>query len=160
MSKPVKRSKRSKMVRYSPARVKALRDEMLKCANPVYAQMVAPGNMSDGDLVDFAVSLAGSYFSGHLLQVFKETATANLDLQRRRGVLVTAAFFGATAAFDKDGMNLIRIGDDPDTITFAVQQLVNVGFTVAEAMRQLTPPPPAPCQMESDIRAELPELVN
>ena len=66
--------KRSKLARYNPARVKALRDEMLKCPNPVYAEMVAPGNMSDGDMMDFAVSLAGSYFSGILLESFKETA--------------------------------------------------------------------------------------
>ena len=138
----------------------ALREEMKKCPNPIYAQMVDKDQMTDSDMLDFAVALAGSYFSGILLESFKETATANLDLQRRRAVLVTAAFFGATAAFDKDGMNLIRIGDDPDTITFAVQQLVNVGFTVAEAMQQLTPPPPAQCEMESDIRAELPEIVH
>ena len=159
MKKKTKR-KRSKVARYDPKLVKALRAEMSKCPNPVYAQMVAEGNMNDGDMMDFALSLAGSYFSGILLESFKETEKANLDLQRRRAVLVTAAFFGATAAFDKDGMNLIRIGDDPDTITFAVQQLVNTGFTVAEAMRQLQPPPPAPCKMESDIRAELPALVN
>ena len=152
--------KRSKLARYNPATVKALRDEMLKCRNPIYGQMVKEGQMSDGDMLDFALSLANSYFDGQLLESFKETAKSNMEMQRRRAVLVTAAFFGATAAFDKDGMNLIRIGDDPDTITFAVQQLVNAGFTVAEAMRQLQPPPPAPCEMESDIRAELPEIVH
>ena len=104
----------------------ALRKEMAKCPNPIYAQMVDKDQMTDSDMLDFALSLAGSYFSGILLESFKETSKANMDLQRRRAVLVTAAFFGATAAFDKDGMNLIRIGDDPDTITFAVQQLVNV----------------------------------
>ena len=152
--------KREGITRYNKDRVSALREEMKKCPNPIYAQMVDKDQMTDSDMLDFSVALAGSYFSGILLESFKETEKANMDLQRRRAVLVTAAFFGATAAFDKDGMNLIRIGDDPDTITFAVQQLVNVGFTVAEAMRQLTPPPPAQCEMESDIRAELPEIVH
>ena len=152
--------KREGITRYNKDRVSALRKEMAKCPNPIYAQMVDKDQMTDSDMLDFALSLAGSYFSGILLESFKETAKANMEMQTRRAVLVTAAFFGATAAFDKDGMNLIRIGDDPDTITFAVQQLVNAGFTVAEAMRQLEPPPPAQCQMESDIRAQLPELVH
>ena len=152
--------KRSKLARYNPASVKTLRAQMLKCPNPIYGQMVKEGQMSDGDMLDFALSLANSYFDGQLLESFKATAKHNMEMQTRRAVLVTAAFFGATAAFDKDGMNIIRIGDDPDTITFAVQQLVDVGFSVAEAMRQLQPPPPAPCEMESDIRAELPELVH
>ena len=152
--------KRSKMTRYNPDRVRALRSEIAKCPNPEFAKMSENGRMSDGDMLDFAVTLSCSYFSGELLEKFKETAKHNMEMQTRRAVLVTAAFFGATAAFDKDGMNIIRIGDDPDTITFAVQQLVNAGFTVKEAMRQLQPPPPAPCQMESDIRAELPEVVH
>ena len=152
--------KRSKSTRYNPASVKALRTEMAKGPNPAYRQMVAEGNMSDGDMVDFALSLANSYFDGQLLESFKATAKHNMEMQTRRAVLVTAALFGATAAFDKDGMNIIRIGEDTDAITFAVQQLVDVGFSVAEAMRQLEPPPPAPCEMESDIRAELPELVH
>ena len=45
-------------------------------------------------------------------------------------------------------------------ITFAVQQLVNVGMTVAEAMRHLEPPPPAPCKMEGDINTKVPELIH
>ena len=152
--------KRSKLARYNPASVKALRAQMLKCPNPIYGQMVKEGQMSDGDMMDFALSLANSYFDGQLLESFKATAKHNMEMQTRRAVLVTAAFFGATAAFDKDGMNIIRIGEDPDAITFAVQQLVNAGFTVKEAMRQLEPPPPAQCQMKSDIRAQLPELVH
>ena len=154
--------KRSKLARYNPANVKALRAQMLECPNTLYAQMVTEGQMSDGDMLDFAVRLANSYFSGQLLQVFKETAAVNMDLQRRRSVLVTAAIFGATAVFDsKDGgMQIKSIGNDPDMITFAVQQLVDVGMSVADAMRKLEPPPPAPCKMESDIRAESPELVH
>ena len=153
--------KRSGMTRFNRDHVQALRDEMAKGPNPAYAQMVAKGQMTDSDMIDFAICLANSYFSGILLESFKETAAVNMDLQRRRSVLVTAALFGATAAFDKDGgMRIKSIGNDPDMITFAVQQLVNVGMTVAEAMRQLEPPPPAPCKMKSDINTKLPELVH
>ena len=87
-----------------------------------------------------------------------------MDLQTLTGLtLVTLVLFGATASFDKDGMNIIRIGEDTDAITFAVQQLVNAGFTVKEAMRQLDPNgfPRAQCLKSfSDIRAELPEIVH
>ena len=141
MSKPVKMSKRSKMVRYSPARAKEIRDEIAKHPNPMFGRMIAEGRMSDGDLVDFAFNVTHAYFSGDLLEPLAKAADARMNLQARRAVLVTAAFFGATAAFDKDGMNIIRIGEDPDAITFAVQQLVNAGFTVKEAMRQLEKPP-------------------
>ena len=152
--------KRSGMTRFNRDHVQALRDEMAKGPNPAYAQMVAKGQMTDSDMIDFAICLANSYFSGILLESFKETAKANMTMQTRRAVLVTAALFGCTAEFDKDGMRLMRLGDDSGLITFAVQQLVNVGMTVAEAMRQLEPPPPAQCQMESDINTKLPELVH
>ena len=152
--------KRAGMTRFNRGHVQALRDEMSKCPNQVYGQMVAKGQMTDSDMIDFALCLANSYFDGTLLQVFKETAKANLTMQMRRAVLVTAAFFGCTAEFDKDGMSIRRLGDDSDLITFAVQSLVDVGFSVAEAMRQLEPPPPAPCKMESDINTKLPELVH
>ena len=153
-------SKRTKMVRYSPTRAKALRAEIAKHPNPMFGRMLAEGRMSDGDLVDFAFNVAHAYFSGDLLEPVAKAADARMALQARRAVLVTAAFFGATAAFDKDGMSIMRIGDDSDLITFAVQQLVDTGLTVKEAMRQLAKPPPAQCQMESDIRAELPALVH
>ena len=152
--------KRTKLTRYNPTNVKTLRDQMLKCPNPIYGQMVSEGQMSDGDMMDFALSLANSYFDGQLLESFKATAKHNMEMQTRRAVLVTAALFGATAAFDKDGMKVIRIGEDPDAITFAVQQLVNTGMSVKEAMRQLQPPAPARCHMESDIDTQLPALVH
>ena len=152
--------KRSKLARYNPASVKTLRDEMLKCPNPIYGQMVKEGQMSDGDMLDFALSLANSYFDGQLLESFKATAKHNMEMQTRRAVLISAAIFGATVEFTDDEMKFRRIGNDPDLITFAVQQLVNVGFSVAESMRQLEPPPPAQCEMESDIRAQLPEIVH
>ena len=151
---------RAGTTRYSRDRVKELRAEIAKSPNPIYAQMVDKGQMTDADMIDFAVSMSCSYFSGELLEKFKETAAFNMDLQTRRAVLVTAAFFGATAEFDKDGgMRIRRLGVDSDLATFAVQQLVNAGFSVAEALRQLEPPPPAPCEMESDIQTQLPARV-
>ena len=119
--------KRSKVGRYDPKLVKELRVEMAKCPNPVYGQMVAEGNMNDADMMDFALSLSCSYFSGVLLRIFEDTAKANMTLQMRRAVLVTAALFGATADFDNDGMRIMLLGDDSDLITFAVQQLVDTG---------------------------------
>ena len=154
------KQRRAGMTRFNRDHVQALRDEMSKCPNTTYATMVAKGQMTDSDMIDFALCLSNSYFSGQLLEVFKETAKANLTVQMRRAVLVTAALFGCTAEFDKDGMSIRRLGDDSDLITFAVQQLVNVGFSVAEAMRQLEPPPPAPCKMAADINTEVPELVH
>ena len=153
--------KRSKSTRYNPANVKALRTEMAKGPNPAYRQMVAEGNMSDGDMVDFALALANSYFSGILLESFKATAKDNMTLQTRRAVLVTAALFGATAAFDKDGMSIMSIFPDegPDLLNHAVQQLVDVGMSVAEAMQVLEPPAPVTCQIESDVRTQMPALV-
>ena len=154
--------KRSKLTRYNPDNVKALRAQMLKCPNPIYGQMVTEGQMSDGDMMDFALSLANSYFGGELLASFKTTAKANMELQTRRAVLVTAALFGATAAFDKDGMNIMSIFPDegPDLLNHAVQQLVDVGMSVAEAMQVLQPPAPIQCQIESDVSTQLPEIVE
>ena len=86
--------KRAGMTRFNKNHVQALRDEMSKAPNQVYRQMVAKGQMTDSDMIDFSLCLANSYFNGTLLQVFKETATANLEAQTRRAVLVTAAFFG------------------------------------------------------------------
>ena len=154
------KQRRAGMTRFNRNHVQALRDAMAKCPNTAYATMVDKGAMTDSDMLDFSLRLSISYFDGTLLQVFKETAKANMTMQMRRAVLVTAAFFGCTAEFDKDGMKIRLLGDDSDLITFAVQQLVNVGFTVAEAMRHLEPPPPAPCKMETDINAKVPELIH
>ena len=152
--------KRSKLARYDPKLMEKLRAEIAKHPNPKFGAFIKEARASDSDVLDFAMSVATAYFDGQLLESFKAAAKHNMDLQTRRAVLVTLALFGATASFDKDGMNIIRIGEDTDAITFAVQQLVNAGFTVKEAMRQLDPPPPAQCEMESDIRAELPEIVH
>ena len=152
--------KRSKMARYDPELMEKLRAEIAKHPNPMFGAFIKEARASDSDVLDFAMSVAAAYFDGQLLESFKATAKHNMDLQKRRAVLVTAALFGCTVEFTDDEMKFRRIGNDPDLITFAVQQLVDVGFSVAEAMRQLEPPPPAPCQMESDIHTQLPELVH
>ena len=148
------------MTRFNRGHVQALRDDMAKCPNPIYKQMTAKGAMTDADMIDFALCLANSYFDGTLMQMFKETQKDNMTTQMHRAVLVTAAIFGATVEFTEGEMRIRRLGDDSDTMTFAVQQLVDVGFSVAEAMRHLEPPPPAPCKMEGDINTKVPELVN
>ena len=152
---------RTKLARYNPVNVKTLRAQMLKCPNPIYGQMVSEGQMSDGDMMDFALSLANSYFSGQLLESFKATALAHRELQTRRAVLVTAAIFGATATFDEEGgMSLKAIfpKNGPDLITFAVQQLVDTGMSVADAMQRIEKPAPAQRDMAETIRRQLPEL--
>ena len=59
---------RTKLARYNPDHVKTLRDQMLECPDPIYRLMFAKSKMSDGDTMDFALSLAIAYFSGTLKQ--------------------------------------------------------------------------------------------
>ena len=163
MSKPVKINKRSKMVRYSPTRAKELRAEIAKHPNPMFGRMLAEGRMSDGDLVDFAFNVTHAYFSGDLLEPVKESARRELYLMRRRTVLVTAAKFGMTAIFDKDGCGATLTPawtDDPATQIAAVQALVDTGLSVADAMAEFASGPPEPGHIAETIRTQLPELVN
>ena len=156
-------SKRSKMVRYSPAHAKELRDEIAKHPNPMFGRMLAQGRMSDGDLVDFAFNVAHAYFSGVLLEPVAEAAGRELERIARQALLVTAAKFGATATFTKDGRAVLKSvfpNDGPDLLTFAVQQLVDTNMSVAEAMQELDPPAPVTCQIESDVSTQLPEIVE
>ena len=95
--------KRTKMARFDPKPMKALRAEMLKCPNPMFSEMVKDDRASDGDLMDFAINLAHSYFCGALLEPVEAAARHNLSVTSRRAVLVTAAKFNATALFDKEG---------------------------------------------------------
>ena len=155
--------KRSKLARYNPATVKKLRAEMLKCPNPEYAELVAPGNMSDGDMLDFAANLAGSYFSGILLRAFKDTADANMVLQTRRTLLVTAALFGFTAEFDKAGGAVLKSAwskENPDVQTAAVQALLDVGLTLAQAMASFKTGPDEAAWTTEPIYTQLPEIVE
>ena len=135
--------KRTKFTRYSPDLIKSLRAEMLKCPNPAFGQMVKGGQMSDGDMVNFALTMAQSYFSGALLESVRTTTQHLLVMQMRRAMLVTAARFGATARFIEDGDAIITPlkGADAATRTAAVQALVDVGMSVAEAQSLLADPP-------------------
>ena len=155
--------KRSKMTRYNPDPVKALRAEMAKHPNPMFGQMLVQERMSDGDLLDFSVSVAISYFNGALLEPVAAAAGRELERMARQTLLVTAAKFGATATFTKDGGAVLKSvfpDDGPDLLTFAVQQLVDAGMSVAEAMQELEQPAPAQCHMESDIHTQLPEVAE
>ena len=113
--------------------------------------------MSDGDLVDFALGMAHSYFTGTLLESFKTTERFNLELVSRRTLLATVSLFGKTAVFDEDGS--VTIGpawtDDPNTHIAAVQALVDVGFSVVKAQSLLASPPPQG-RMAEPIRTHLP----
>ena len=155
--------KRSKVGRYDPKLVKALRAEMSKCQNPVYAQLVEEGNMNDADMMDFALSLSCSYFSGVLLRIFEDTANANMALQTRRTLLITAALFGMTAIFDKDGGAVLKSAwskENPDTQTAAVQALVDVGLTVKQAMASFKTGPEEEAWTTEPIYTRLPEIVK
>ena len=129
-------SKRSKMVRYSPTRAKEIRDEIAKHPNPMFGRMLAEGRMSDGDLVDFAFNVTHAYFSGALLEPIATAVDRDLKLATRRAFLVTAALFGMTATFEKDGSVVLKDAwaDDPDRQTAAVQALVDTGLSVKDAM--------------------------
>ena len=158
-----RKRKRSKMTRYNPDPVKALRAEMAKHPNPMFGQMVVQERMSDGDLLDFSVSVAISYFNGALLEPVAAAAGRELERMTRQTLLVTAAKFGATATFTKDGGAVLKSvfpDDGPDLLTFAVQQLVDAGMSVAEAMQELEQPAPVQCQIESDVSTQLPEVVE
>ena len=154
--------KRTAMIRYNPKLMKALRAEMTKCPNPIYGQMVKEGEMREGDMVDFALTLAHSYFSGALLESCEATQRSNLKLQMRWAVLVTAAFFDATATFTDDGAATITpLKDaDADTRLAAVQALVDTGMGVKQAMEAFSSGPPKHDHMAETIHTQLPEVVH
>ena len=158
MSKPVKMSKRSKMVRYSPARAKELRAEIAKYPHPMFGRLLAERRMSDGDLVDFSLTLAHAYFSGDLLEPLSKAVDRDLELVTRRAFLITAALFGMTATFEKDGRVILTSAwsDDPDHQTAAVQALVDVGLSVKEAMASFKTGPPKEGRKPEPIETRLP----
>ena len=158
-----RKRKRSKMTRYNPDPVTALRAEMAKHPNPMFGQMLVQERMSDGDLLDFSVSVAISYFNGALLEPVAAAAGRELERMARQTLLVTASKFGATAIFTKDGgadLKSIFPDEGPDLLTFAIQQLVNTNMSVEQAMQELEPPAPVQCQIESDVSTQLPEIVE
>ena len=134
---------RSKLSRYDPELMQALRDA-IETADPP-AQLLKDGQ-SNGDLVDLALRLAHSYFSGALVESFRVGAKVELEKLMRQTVLVVAASFGATATFTADGgvtMTMVRAAEG-DTWTAAVQALVDTGLTVADAVDLLATSPSPP----------------
>ena len=165
MSKPVKMSKRSKMVRYSPTRAKEIRAEIAKHPNPMFGRMISQGRMSDGDLVDFAFNVTHAYFSGDLLEPVAAAAGRELERLTRRTLLTTAALFGMTATFEKDGGAVLKPAwsdEDPDRQTDAVQALVDTGLSVKQAMSAFKTGPPKEGLTPEQIYTRLPahEVVN
>ena len=158
-------SKRSKMVRYSPARAKELREEIAKHPNQDFRRMLQEGRMTDGDLVDFAFNVAHAYFSGALLEPCRQAALADMDRLLRRTVLVIAASFNRTATFAEDGDIILTPAwsdDDPDVQAAAVQALIDTGMTLKSAMSQF--PGPEQDQMQDQeqepIHARLPAAIH
>ena len=154
--------RRSKMTRYNPARANALRDDLAKHPNATFGEMLKDSPMSDGDLVDFALNMAHSYFAGTLLESFKTTARFNLEWVTRRTLLVTASLFGMTATFGKDGGATLTPAwtGDPETQIAAVQALVDTGMGVKEAMALFASGPPKQGHMAETIHTQLPEAVH
>ena len=155
--------KRSKMTRFDPELMQKLRDEIAKHPNPMFGAFIKEARASDSDVLDFAMNAAFAYFSGALLETVKESARRELYLMRRRTVLVTAAKFGMTAIFDKDGCGATLTPawtDDPATHIAAVQALVDTGLGVKEAMAEFSEGPPKQGRMEETIHTQLPELVH
>ncbi len=153
--------RRSKQTRYNPNRANALRDDLAKHPNPMFGDMLQDTRMTDGDVIDFALTMAHSYFSGTLLESFKTTERVNLELVTRRTLLVTASLFGMTATFDKGGAILTPVWtDDPNKQVAAVQALVDTGMGVKEAMALFASGPPKQGHMAEAIHTQLPEAVH
>ena len=148
------------MTRFDPELMEKLRAEIAKHPNLAFGAVIRLARMSDGDLVDFAMTAAYAYFSGALLEPVKEAARRELFLMRRRTVLVTAAKFGMTAIFDQDGCGATLTPawtNDPATHIAAVQALVDTGLSVADAMAEFASGPPEPGHIAETIRTQLPE---
>ena len=156
--------KRSKMTRYNPARVKALRAEIAKCPNPEFAKMVDVDSMSDGDMLDFALHMTFSYFSGELLKPVHIAAHRGLERYVTRAILTTLGAFGLTATVSEDGLftpKLARSPDNPEVQLDSVQRLVDTGLSVKEAVASIRELP-APGEMPDRIEAQVsqPEVVH
>ena len=153
--------KRSKVGRYDPKLMKALRAEMTKHPNPVFGKMLREDGLGDGDVMDFAFRLACAYFSGELLEPCRQAALAELERLTRQTLLKTAALFGMTAIFDKDGGAVLKSAwsdDDPDVQTAAVQALVDTGMSVKKAMASFKTGPQKEAQTTEPIYTRLPEI--
>ena len=160
---PAQKRTREKMGRYDPKLMQKLRAEIANHPNPMFGRMISEGRMSDSDVLDFSLNVASAYFNGDLLKPVAEAAGRELERMTRQGVLLTAALFGWTATFDKDGSAVfmpLLPDEDPDAQTAAVQALVDTGKSVKEAMAAFkTGPPEKGCTVET-IQTKLPELVH
>ena len=159
----MKQRKRSKMTRFDPEIMQRLRDAIDKHPNPKFGAFIKEARASDGDVLDLAMNAATAYFTGALLEPVAAAAGRAFQKSTHRAVLVTAAKFGATAIFDKEGSGATLMSawsDDPITHIDAIQRLVDTGLTVAAAMDQFPSGPPKEGHMAETIRTELPELVH
>ena len=125
---------RSRLARYSPDLVSDLRKEMAKHPNPDFGKTLKHRRMTDGDLLDVSARIACAYFSGELLEPVQKSAAMAIDRQMRRTLLVTAAIFGCTATFQKDGGATLEKIKSEDQGVAAVQALVDCGMSVKDAM--------------------------
>ena len=154
---PAQKRKREKMGRYDPKLMEKLRDEIAAHPNPMFGRMIAEGRMSDSDVLDFSLNVASAYFSGDLLEPVAQAAGRELERLTRRTLLTTAALFGMTATFEKDGGAVLKSAwKDQDTQTAAIQALVDAGLSVAEAMASFKTGPPEQPPPEP-IHTRLPE---
>ena len=166
--KQIMKRKRSKMTRYNPDHVQAVRSEIAKCPNKEFAKMVDVDSMSDGDMLDFALHMTFSYFNGSLLETARQ-ATVNLIAETKqqsedkavlmidRAILKTLGAFGLTATISEDGLitpQLARSKDDPKVQIESVQRLVDTGLSVAESVasiRELPAPGELPDRIEAQV---------
>ena len=157
---------RSGMTRFNPKHVKALRAAISKCPNPVFRKMVEKDQMNDADILEFALRLSHSYFTGELLELAQQAQAELLKKAEeqsdkkegrmvRRAILQTLGLFGLTATFE-DGFitpKLARSPDDPEVQLDSVQRLVDTGLSVKAAvssLRQLPAPGEIPSIRDDD----------
>ena len=159
---PSQKRKRAKVGRYDPKLMEKLRAEITKHPNPMFGRMIAEGRMSDSDVLDFSLNVTSAYFSGDLLEPVAKAAGLEMLRMTRRTLLVTAALFGMTATFEKDGGAILKSAwsDDPDTQIAAVQALVDTGMSVKQAMAAFKTGPPEKGYTAETIETQLPELVH
>ena len=155
--------KRAKVGRFDPKHMQDLRAQMEQHPNPMFGRMIAEGRMSDSDVLDFSLNVASAYFSGDLLEPVAKAAGRELERMTRRTLLVTAALFGMTATFEKDGGAVLKPAwsdEDPDRQTDAVQALVDTGLSVKQAMAAFKTGPPEKGYTSETMHTQLPELVH
>ena len=155
--------KRAKVGRYDPKLMAALRAEVAKHPNPMFERMLEDGRMTDSDVLDFSMTLAKSYFDGALLEPVAKAAGRELERLTRQTLLITAALFGFSATFDKDGGAVLKSAwsdDDPNVQAAAIQALIDTGLSVAQAMASFKSGPQKEGWTTEPIYTQLPEIVE